>query len=817
MDPQARCKVGPGINRLIVVCVLAFSCIGQAKPLYILGDIKQYPGRLIVYEVLGPGQVEKTGHYTIPQWAGGAVGIAIDSDTRTLFVTYEDSTYIQLINGRTMKNAGLVEVKAAQNLAGIVYDHHKRLLYCIDRGTGRLHVMQWAPERMQLQVKNGSPFKLESAFGFGIALDEIKDLLYVANGWNNVTVYSTSDWSLVRTITLQRPAISLAIDYHRQVLYTGAGYIGDSWLVRYDLTTGTEDAVEVDPNAGVIGIAVDDMTGLVYVTTGRDQAYGGDDLKVFNSQLEPITSCHLGGNPTGIALPLSEFGLRPLGISKTITVGAYLARGTYYVAPGNFVTYQICVTNTGLNGTVTDIIVEDQLPVELEFFRVEGLTDTQGTYNPTDRKFTYRRASLDPNTTVCFWLTAQVNKATRPGTTITNTAFAKSRQTDTSSAAIEVVTAYRPIELIKVVVPDPNHMVAEGMVYVHPASRLDYQIVVTNPDTNMAIPELMVVDTLPAQVQFVEWQATAGIGLYDPQLHAYTHVISPLPPKTTYLINLWTKVRPDVQAGAIITNKAVVNGLWTVPASAQATATVVYEQLAVGKTIVLPQAQQDGRVMVAAGQAVTYRISVGNIGDAATTNVLLVDVLPAALELVSIGPPGTYNPATRACIWSFPILMPAEQTSVSLVARVKSSVAPGLVVENTAVGSSDQTSATSATIAFTTYLEDVEGTLQLIYSSPACPDCSGMIQAVVTLPAQVKVSDVDPTWPLTMEPGQARSSIQTVSGIDGRVKIRAFFTPGPLLAAVPGYGPITVTVRGRLYSGRAFFAQSTFLVTRTMR
>ena len=294
----------------VLVWVAGVGLIGSAsrslaKPLYVLSDIRLYPGRLAVYDIAGPGDLALQGEYTIPQHGLGAVGIAIDSRRHTLFLTYEDYSWVRVIDAQTMESVGFAIVDGAENLAGIVYDHDKKRLYCADRFKEGLYAFEWDALAFQARPIEGSPFTLAGSRSLGIALDEINDLLYVTNASPEIRVYRTSDWSLSTTLTLGHPAVSIAVDAQRQVLYTGAGYKGDKDLVRYDLASGVESSVEVDPNAGVIGVAVDDESGLVYVTTGLDNEFGGDDLKVYSPLLEVVQSLHLGGNPTGLTIPLT--------------------------------------------------------------------------------------------------------------------------------------------------------------------------------------------------------------------------------------------------------------------------------------------------------------------------------------------------------------------------------------------------------------------------------------------------------------------------------------------------------------------------------
>ena len=110
---------------------------------------------------------------------GRAEGLALDPGSQRLFVTYVSSNIIEVVNAATLQSVGTVTAPGANSLAGIVYDYDKELLYCVARGTSKLYVYQWRPAFDELVPLPGSPLRLEGAEAHGIALDEIKDELYV--------------------------------------------------------------------------------------------------------------------------------------------------------------------------------------------------------------------------------------------------------------------------------------------------------------------------------------------------------------------------------------------------------------------------------------------------------------------------------------------------------------------------------------------------------------------------------------------------------------------------------------------------------------
>lgn len=786
-----------------------------AKSIYLLSDLSVYPCKIAVYNILGPAEVALKGEYTITQEGGGAVGVAFDSRGESLFLTYEDIATVKVVSANTFKPVGEAPATGATNLAGIVYDHDKRLLYCVDRFKEDLYVFEWDSRAASLLLKAGSPFKLAGSYSLGIALDEIRDLLYATSGSDEIRVYQTSDWSLVKTIKLKHPAISVAIDFDRQSLYTAAGYRGDLDLVRYDLASGVETSVEVDPKAGAIGITVDNETGLVYITTGRDNdPYTGNDLKVYSPSLELLQSLHLGGNPTGLVVPLSGFGLNPLGLRKRVVSGTQEVQGIHYAHPGDTVTYEVCFDNNGNRLPVIDVVVEDALPAEVNFVRVEDLGANEGTYNTTTHTFLYRRGILDPNATGCFHLVVQVKDGATAGAKMTNRVVISSRETESTAATSDVTVAYDSLRLSKRVVPDPNHVVVGDVVYVTAGSTMTYEVVLANPDNAFQIPEVLAVDTLPDQVDFVAADGDDGVGYYDPTLRAYSRVYTVMDPGAVIRFQVTVRVHTGLPAGTIITNSVLVNGLWTPPTVAQAQAVIKYNALNISKKIVAPVNPDGGPASIGIGQTVTYRLCVdNNDNEFVTHNISVIDALPAEVDFLSADSGGIYDPISRSCSWVFESLLPWEKRCAELVVRVNSKAVPHQAVANTVFADSNETPPVEASVQFITSeiaLQVLK--MELIYSNQVCKDCSHELQAVLTLPPEVRRSDVNPNEMLVLDPGGVRATSQIVYGYDGKVKIRAFFDIAVLSKSADGYGRVTVTVKGWLRSGRAFVGQDNLVL-----
>jgi PKD repeat protein len=85
--------------------------------------------------------------------------------------------------------------------------------------------------------------------------------------------------------------------------------MGNTLLCKYNLSTSAETTFDLDTlvsGMGAMGLAVDQATGLLYITTG----YTGDDLRVFDSNLNQKfqTALNAPDDPTGLCIPLEEIG-----------------------------------------------------------------------------------------------------------------------------------------------------------------------------------------------------------------------------------------------------------------------------------------------------------------------------------------------------------------------------------------------------------------------------------------------------------------------------------------------------------------------------
>jgi len=487
-----------------------------------------------------------------------------------LFVTYEASEEVQILEVENMADAGSLIAPDAVDLAGIAYDHEKMLVYCVDRGENRLYFYQWNPSTATLSHMPDSPVELYASTAYGIALDEVNDLLYVTNATKKVNVYKTSNWQKVDRISLTRVAISIAVDPERNLLYTGAGFVGNKYLTQYDLVTGTIREVEVEPDAGVMGLGVDLDTGYVYLTTGADNVQGGDNLQAYDVELHLIDEVAIEGNPTGLVIPTKDISFNPLDLRKTALRGASHSGASGAmptVGVGDILTYGIHFNNfTG--ATVTNVTVVDTLPNEVEFVSA----DEDGIYGSYDSKahaYTWSYSSWPTNIPITLELAVKVNETLITGTIISNTVTISSKQTPPTTRRLDVVAGHNPLNLTKGVLGSANDQVAS----VSADSDVTYTIQFSN-DNEFPVTNISVVDKLPKEVSFVSVQKSGTPGKYNSLTHSVSWSFASLEPGEAVYLELKVHVDDDLAKGSTFANTVTIQSNETPTGTAVAEAII---------------------------------------------------------------------------------------------------------------------------------------------------------------------------------------------------------------------------------------------------
>ncbi len=832
---------GSIVPALLAVAILisAVTRTATAKSLYVIADIKGSSADktqpVQAYDIGVDGTLTFQAQHNIPHVMLGAVGMAIDADSGYVFVTYEAGDRIQLLEATTLTDAGTVQAPDALDLAGVVFNHKTKRLYCVDRTSDRLYRYDWDPVAKSLTHAEGSPHTLKNASAFGIALDEIDGLLYVANANKDVTVYSVLDWKLVRTITLSRIAISVAIDVKNGLLYTGAGYADNQYLTQYNLVTGKELEVQVEPDAGVMGLGVDPDTGFVYMSTGRNNEPGGDNLLVYNSALEQIDLIAAIGNPTGLAIPGKDIGYNPLNLKKTLISGAVQDTspgGIDAVAPGRNITYGIYFDNLNNDYVVTGVSIVDALPNQVEYVAT-GDNKTGGHYDSKTHTYTWTFSEYPPGSTTHLELPVKVKNGLEIGSIFTNSVTINSNETPPTTTSLDTIVAQGGLNLTKTILNAPQGKIAT----VNPSGILTYLICFDNNKENgFTATNVVIDDSLPEDVNFLSADGGGKAeGIYDKKAHTYTWSHTDIPPGEASCLSLTVRVSPTTKIGKILTNTATIYSNETMPSTASVDA-VVEAYTPTSALKLTKQAIEDRPDdvveeidFVDIGDTFTYKLSFVNDSDSELHNVSVVDTLPGQLgflEAISDNGDftGQYLLKTNTYTGSVASLAPRATMHVKLRVRVKEDTKPNTIITNSAEATSDETLPAKASVEVTAVnpkqISDMSVTPRVLRLTGNAND----LLVTVQFPAGIEKDNIGLNRGMRMIFRDAEgfdrvvaAKRQLVSSTMSPAKIMAAFDRTQVRDLLPGYGEVNLIIKGRYLDGKkllSYRGQVTVLVTR---
>lgn len=202
---------------LLILSLPGFTQTGQAKSLYAI--TYHWYSTISAYRISG-NQIQKQIEKNFPSGTGAmAIGLALDPDSATLFVSYDLSDELELINAKTMTE--IKNITAPAYLAGLAFDQTKQKLYAVGMGTNQLFVYLWNAATKTLTLEGGAYKTLtnldQQYRAYGIALDENENAqrLFVTDITNAVKYYSTVDWTYQGSIPIvvsgnQRQAVGIA-------------------------------------------------------------------------------------------------------------------------------------------------------------------------------------------------------------------------------------------------------------------------------------------------------------------------------------------------------------------------------------------------------------------------------------------------------------------------------------------------------------------------------------------------------------------------------------------------------------------------------
>jgi len=399
------------VQSIVLFILIAFSApTARAKSVY---AIIYHQNDIIGAYKIDANQIEYQTEIQAPQHGYRAIDLAIDSGSSCIFVTYEDSNIIEIINAKTMEYEGSVTATGATNLAGIVFDEAKQKLYTVNRGTYNLFVYFWNPNTKTLTPDGINPKILTDLptppDAHGIALDTTNNHLYVANRTNIVHYYDTNGWGHVNDVNVGEIAVDVDIDSGRGYLY-GGGYTYHDYLLKLDLSTGIAESNDI--GAGVIGLAVDPNSGLVYTTTFHNQ------LRVYDTSTSPFTLTDYEDiiKGCGVCVPSADISYKPpvFDVNKVDNVNDVDCVYPFDPNDENYLVYTICYDANGYADT--NVVITDYLPVEVEYYS----SDPCGVYHPDSNTVIWDINDISGADSNCLQLTVKVNYYAKPGHKIKN-------------------------------------------------------------------------------------------------------------------------------------------------------------------------------------------------------------------------------------------------------------------------------------------------------------------------------------------------------------------------------------------------------------
>jgi len=703
------------LSRALAICTLTVILADTtiAKSLYIIADkghLTDSTQPVHAYDIGSDGTLTFQTQCDIPHTMLGAIGMAIDSQAGYLFITYDRSNEVHIVDARMMTNTGTIEaVPEGVDLAGIVYDPKMKRLYCAEVGTKNLYVFEWEPENLTLTPVLYSPFRLKRASAYGIALDHVNDRLYVANASDTLTVYDTASWTLTESIELTRIAISIAIDVENEFVYTGGGYADNTYLTQYHLATGTKREVQVEPDAGVMGLGVDPESSLVYLSTGRDNQSGGDHLLVFDSALDQIDVVSAIGNPTGLAIPDGDVAYDPFNLSKTIVAGTTDVlddEGNPMVGAGGILTYAIHFENNNAY-PINEVSIIDTLPSTLAFIAADN-GEGHGQYDSKTHTYEWSYSFLPPGSSTTLELNAKVSKDIQANTEIMNAVTISSREIGPTTKTVRIKSTNNALNLTKRI----SNQTDDQINGIDPNEPIAYTITFDNNGNDFTATGITIVDFLPDEVTFVRADDGAASGTYDPVEHTYTWAYPLLKPQETVSLGIVAHVNPNTAPGTMITNAAMIRSNETPPATARVNTITYFQSLGLSATI---DGSVDGEIKrVGPKEEMTYTIQFYNRdNDSAVTNVSIVDTLPSSVSFVRAradnhGVTGRYDGKTHTYTWTYASLEPSSTPiSLDIVVQVDKNAPPAAIISNSITIDSDQTRPTTVSVDAMTYYQSL--------------------------------------------------------------------------------------------------------------
>ncbi|QIK63340.1 DUF11 domain-containing protein [Leucobacter viscericola] len=466
------------------------------------------------------------------------------------------------------------------------------------------------------------------------------------------------------------------LDYTLTV--TNSGNIGASGVVVSDtlpegmtfVSCDSEPAVACSETNGVVTATFPELAGgggvatvTITVTVDAEQAAGVETLTNVASVADDGAN---GPDPT----PGNNTDDDVDNLIAAPDLSVVKDDGNQERRPGDQYVYTLTVKNGGSQGA-TGVVVADRLPKGLELVDCSPQCATVGNL------LTWKVPSLDAGQQLGLLVTVRVAAAIPAGVEFVHNTVGV---TDDHTNGSDPTPANNVDSDTDTVVAAPELQITktDGKLAAVPGARNTYEITVTNIGDQDA-SGVSVVDQLPDTLTFVGCSEACD----STALPAVSWGLDELAAGATHTFTLEADVVDPLPAGvSLITNPVVVShdsareGVDDPADDIDTDTDIVNAAPGVHLT------KDDGRARVEGGDTVTYDLTAVNTGDQDTTEVTIVDTLPAGMNFVSCStePAVSCDEADGVVTAVFPTLRGRglEQARMQITVNVANPVAQGV-------------------------------------------------------------------------------------------------------------------------------------------
>jgi len=339
---------------------------------------------------------------------------------------------------------------------------------------------------------------------------------------------------------------------------------------------------------------------------------------------------------------------------------------------GDTITYTITVTNTG-NVTLMDLIVTDRIPSQfvVDTSSLNVTPSARIAMFGANQNLVVNLNNLAPGASATITFDVLIPLNTQPGELI-NVAEVESpthnlRETD---RVVVVVAGTPSIDLAKTV----------DTAAVYAGNDIVYTITVTNTG-NVPLDDLVVTDIVPSVLTNIRVTPSPGAS-YTVTGNNVRVELANLTPGAVAVITITAFVPADAAPGSITNSAVVTSDSGDIDEEDDATTEILQTpDVAIVKEVT--------PTTVAAGNTVTYRITVTNTGNIPLSDLVVTDVLPAALTNFNMVTTGlVYNTNGGVLTVGLTALAVGAERIIEFTMLVPSETPAG-VIPNVAVVTSD--------------------------------------------------------------------------------------------------------------------------------